>query len=134
MIVRYSIQTVQYSVRVAIVRYRTTGKRLFTQQVLFIIHLSVIQHFYIICWIIYPHHQQTDKIIISHNQSQSVIVNHKTLYKLTIHPPITSLYTKPPTNSFCLYHLTAQQNHATLLSKQVFDVWQTSNACNYYTN
>lgn len=44
MIVRYSIQTVQYSVRVAIVRYRTTGKRLFTQQLLFIIHLSIIQH------------------------------------------------------------------------------------------
>lgn len=44
MVVRYSIQTVQYFVRVVIVRYRTIGKRLFTQQVLFIIHLSIIQH------------------------------------------------------------------------------------------
>lgn len=44
MVVRYNTQSVQYSVRVVIVRYRTTGKRLFTQQVLFIIHLSIIQH------------------------------------------------------------------------------------------
>ena len=58
MVVRYSVQTVQYYVRVVIVRYRTTGKRLFTQQLLFIIHLSIIQHFYIICCIIYPHHQR----------------------------------------------------------------------------
>ena len=137
-VVRYNAQTVQYIVRVVIVRYRTTGKRLFTQQVLFIIHLSVIQHFYIICWIIYPHHQQTDKIIINHNQSQSVIVNHQTLYKLTIstttNPPITTLYIKSPTHSFYLYHLTVQQNSATLLIKQVFDVWQASSTCNKYTN
>lgn len=57
MVVRYSVQTVQYIVRVVIVRYRTTNKRLFTQQVLFIIHLSIIQHFYIMCWIVYPRHQ-----------------------------------------------------------------------------
>lgn len=43
-VVRHNAQTVQYIVRVVIVRYRTTNKRLFTQQVLFIIHLSVIQH------------------------------------------------------------------------------------------
>ena len=43
-IVRHNAQTVQYIVRVVIVRYRTTNKRLFTQQVLFIIHLSIIQH------------------------------------------------------------------------------------------
>lgn len=56
MVVRYSVQTVQYIVRVVIVRYRTTNKRLFTQQVLFIIHLSIIQHFCIMCWIVYPYH------------------------------------------------------------------------------
>lgn len=134
MVVRYNTQSVQYSVRVVIVRYRTTSKRLFTQQVLFIVRLPIIQHFCIICWIIRPHHKYTDKIIISHNQSQSVIVNHKTLYKLTIHPPITPTYIKQPCHSFYLYHLTVQPNHATLLSKQVFDVWQTSSACDYYTN
>lgn len=134
MVVRYNTQSVQYSVRVVIVRYRTTIKRLFTQQVLFIIHLSVIQHIMQKCWIIYPHHQHTCKITINHIYSQSVIVNHQTLYKLTFYPPITSLYTKPSTHNFYLYHLTAQQNSATLLTKQVFDVWQTSNACNYYTN
>ena len=58
-VVRYNAQTVQYIVRVVIVRYRTTNKRLFTQQVLFIIHLSIIQHFYIMCWIVYPRHQPT---------------------------------------------------------------------------
>lgn len=108
MVVRYNTQSVQYSVRVVIVRYRTTSKRLFTQQVLFIMHLSVIQHFYIICWIIYPHHQQTGKITINHIYSQSVIVNYQTLYKLTINTPITPTYIKPPTHNFWLYHLTAQ--------------------------
>lgn len=44
MVIRCSVQTVQYIVRVALVRYRATNKRLFTQQLLFIIHLSVIQH------------------------------------------------------------------------------------------
>lgn len=58
-IVRHNAQTVQYIVRVVIVRYRITNKRLFTQQVLFIIHLSIIQHFYIMCWIVYPRHQPT---------------------------------------------------------------------------
>ena len=43
-VVRYNAQTVQDIVRVVIVRYRTTCKRPFTQQVLFIIHLSIIQH------------------------------------------------------------------------------------------
>ena len=66
MVIRCSAQTVQYIVRVALVRYRTTNKRLFTQQVLFIILLSIIQHLYIICWIIYPHHQHAGKIIINH--------------------------------------------------------------------
>lgn len=55
-VVRHNAQTVQYIVRVVVVRYRTTNKRLFTQQVLFIIHLSIIQHFCIICWIVYPYH------------------------------------------------------------------------------
>nr|DAT25741.1 MAG TPA: hypothetical protein [Caudoviricetes sp.] len=45
---------------------------------------------------------------ITNNQKRSyyIIVNHQTLYKLTINPPITSLYTKPPTHNFYLYHLT----------------------------
>lgn len=62
MVVRYNTQSVQYSVRVVIVRYRTTSKRLFTQQVLFIIHLSIIQHFYIMCWIVYLRHQYKIKL------------------------------------------------------------------------
>lgn len=52
----------------------------------------------------------------------------------TTNPPITQLYTNQPCYSFYLYHLTAQQNSATLLVKQVFDVWQISSTCDNYTN
>ena len=77
MVVRYSIQTVQYFVRVVIVRYRTIGKRPFTQQVLFIIHLSIIQHFYIMCWIVYPRHQYKIKL--------HATPHHKPTYNLTLY-------------------------------------------------
>ena len=101
MVVRYNVQAVQYSVRVVIVRYRTTGKRLFTQQVLFIIRLSIIRHFCIMCWIVYPYHQHkikfhdtqhlqnnislSYKITNKQNRSHFIIVNHQTLYKLTFY-------------------------------------------------
>lgn len=61
-VVRHNAQTVQYIVRVVIVRYRTSSKRPFTQQLLFIIHLSIIQHFYIMCWIVYLRHQHKIKL------------------------------------------------------------------------
>lgn len=110
MVVRYNTQSVQYSVRVVIVRYRTTNKRLFTQQLLFIIHLSIIQHFYIMCWIVYPRHQHKIKLHATPHQQNNI-------FFITHNQPITQLYTKPPTHNFYLYHLTAQSNSATLLTK-----------------
>ena len=77
MVVRYNTQSVQYSVRVVVVRYRTTSKRLFTQQVLFIIHLSIIKHFYIICWIIYPYHQHKIKLYATPHQQNNISLSNK---------------------------------------------------------
>lgn len=78
-------------------------------------------------------------IIITHNRSKTLAIDQSYNNRLNIAttyntPLITSLYTKPPTYTHNLYHLTAQPNHATLLSKQVFDVWQTSSTCDNYTN
>lgn len=77
-VARYNAQTVQYVVRVVIVRYRTTNKRLFTQQLLFNKHLSTIQHFYIMCWIVYPRHQYKIKLHATTN-------HHKPTYNTTLY-------------------------------------------------
>lgn len=90
MVIRCSVQTVQYIVRVALVRYRTTNKRLFTQQLLFIIHLSIIQHFYIMCWIVYPRHQHKIKLhAIPHQQNDIFFITQyqppQPTYNLTLY-------------------------------------------------
>ena len=113
MVVRHNAQTVQYIARVVIVRYRTISKRPFTQQLLFIIHLSIIQHIMQKCLIFHLHYQYKTKLHATlHPQnnislSGKTIVTHQTLYKLTIHHTITTLYTNYTHYTHNLYHLTA---------------------------
>lgn len=154
MVVRYNTQSVQYSARVVIVRYRTTSKRLFTQQVLFIIHLSIIQHFYIMCWIVYPRHQYKIKLHATpHQQNNIFFITHKptynsNLYKTT-HPQLLSIpldntikpcYTTNQTSVRCLadfQHLQQIHKLKYKLNKLIYSNHTRSNYHTYintYTN